>query len=137
MGTMTDMAGMSGGVVPIQTLSELQLREGPRDVVPVAFVPPLKLQLPFPTPTSLHDLSGDDSAYIRAIQADVDPSVVNGSVGWELDVRGCGVGRHFADRFQDSLLVKPDISGAFYRTTLVQADDKWFVLELCERTCSA
>lgn len=70
-------------------------------------------------------LTGDEDVYIRAIQAEIDPGVVNGAVGWELDARGCGAGRHFADRFQDPMLVKPDVSGAFYRTTLVQADGKW------------
>ena len=78
-------------------------------------------------------LTGDEDVYIRAIQAEIDPGVVNGAVGWELDARGCGAGRHFADRFQDPMLVKPDVSGAFYRTTLVQADGKWYVMELCER----
>lgn len=43
---------------------------------------------------------------------------MNGAVGCKLDARGCGAGRHFADRFQDPMLVKPDVSGAFYRTTL-------------------
>ena len=37
----------------------------------------------------------------------------------------------FADRFQGPLLVKPDMSGSFYRKTLVQADGKWFVMTLC------
>ena len=41
--------------------------------------------------------------------------------------------RHFADRFQGPLLVKPDMSGPFYRKTLVEADGKWFVMALCGR----
>ena len=83
---------------------------------------------------AIHEqLTGDEDVYIRAIQAEIDPGVVNGAVGCKLDARGCGAGRHFADRFQDPMLVKPDVSGAFYRTTLVQADGKWYVMELCER----
>ena len=61
-------------------------------------------------------------------------SVVNGSVGWQLDSRGCGIGRHFGDHHQDPLLVKPDISENFFRTTLVEGNyKKWYVMELCER----
>lgn len=83
---------------------------------------------------AIHEqLTGDEDVYIRAIQAEVDPGVANGAVGWKFDARGCGVGRHFADRFQDPTLVKPSVSGAFYRTTLVQADGKWYVMELCEK----
>ena len=33
--------------------------------------------------------------HVRAIQADVMDYVVNGSVGWELDENGRGVGKHF------------------------------------------
>ena len=72
--------------------------------------------------------------HVRAIQADVNADVVNGSVGWQLDARGCGIGRHFSDHHQDPLLVKPDISGQFFRTTLVEGNDKrWYVMELCEQ----
>ena len=83
---------------------------------------------------AIHEhVTGDETVFIRAIQAEVDPGVVNGAVGWELDMRGCGVGRHFANRFQDPLLVKPDLPEDFYRTTLVQDGGKWYVMELCER----
>eukprot|EP00435_Cladocopium_sp_Y103_P066687 s792_g29.t1 len=47
--------------------------------------------------------------HVRAIQAEVNDDVATGAVGWELDSRGCGVGRHYADKFQDPLMVKPDI----------------------------
>ena len=56
--------------------------------------------------------------HIRAIQADVLDSVVNGSIGWELDTKGCGIGRHSSERHQDPTLVKPHM--------------KWYVTELCE-----
>lgn len=45
---------------------------------------------------------------------------------------GTGVGRHYSDHFMDPTLVRPDISGQHYRTTLVNNGDAWFVLELCE-----
>jgi len=67
MDTKTDMVGASGDVVPVQIPSELQLREGPKDVVPVAFVPPLKLQPPFPTPTSLHDPPNAESTSVSTL----------------------------------------------------------------------
>ena len=72
---------------------------------------------------------------MRAIQADVfDAKLLNGSIGWDLDERECGVGRHFADRHQVPLLVRPGISGRFCRTTLIEGNDKkWYTLELCER----
>ena len=83
---------------------------------------------------AIHEqLPSENVSCIRAIQAEVDPGIVNGAVGWELDLRGCGVGRHFANRCQDPTMVKPDIPGSFCRTTLVQVDAKWFVIELCER----
>ena len=73
---------------------------------------------------AIHEqLTGEDAVCIRAIQAEVDPSVVKGAVGWELDLRGCGTGRRFSDRFQNAWMFKPDISGALYRTTLVQSED--------------
>ena len=76
----------------------------------------------------------DDSLRVRAIQAEVQDSVAHGAVGWELDDRGCGIGRHYSDRFQDPSMVKPDMPGRFFRTTLVQGrDSKWYVLELCEQ----
>ena len=65
-----------------------------------------------------------ENFHVRAIQADVNADVVNGSVGWQLDERGCGIGRHFSDHYQDPLLVKLDISGRFFRTTLVEVMTK-------------
>ena len=62
---------------------------------------------------------------MSTIQADVfDEKLVSGAVGWELDDRGCGIGRHFADRHQDPLLVRPDMPGRFCRTTLIEGSDK-------------
>ena len=80
-------------------------------------------------------IPADNSLHVRAIRADVfDEKLVSGTVGWELDERGCGTGRHFANKYQDPSLVRPDMPGRFCRTTLVQGDDKkWYVLELCER----
>ena len=59
---------------------------------------------------------------------------MNGSVGWQLDDRGVGIGRHFSDKHQDPTMFKPSIPGSFYRTTLVEGNDKkWYVMELCEK----
>ena len=81
----------------------------------------------------LQDVS-DDCLRVRAIQAEVEESLINGAVGWELDKRGCGVGRHISDKFQDPSMVKPDMPGRFFRTTIVQGrDGKWYVLELNEQ----
>ena len=41
-----------------------------------------------------------DNSCVRAIQAEVIDSVLNGAVGWELDSRGCGIGRHFAEKYK-------------------------------------
>ena len=50
----------------------------------------------------LKESSADlDMSCVRAIQAEVMDHVVNGAVGWELDGRGCGVGRHFSHKHQD------------------------------------
>jgi hypothetical protein len=71
--------------------------------------------------------------HVRAIQADVMDYIVQGTVGWELDDLGRGIGRHFADRFQDPTLLRPGVSGPLFRTTLIEGDDrKWYVVERCE-----
>ena len=71
--------------------------------------------------------------HVRAIQADVMDYIVQGTVGWELDDLGRGIGRHFADRFQDPTLIRPGVSGPLFRTTLIEGDDrKWYVVERCE-----
>ena len=71
--------------------------------------------------------------HVRAIQADVMDCIVQGTVGWELDDLGRGIGRHFADRFQDPTLIRPGVSGPLFRTTLIEGDDrKWYVVERCE-----
>lgn len=70
---------------------------------------------------------------IRAVQATVMDDVANGRVGWDLDNNGCGVGRRYADCFQDPTASKPDLPANRFKTTLVKADDgTWQVLELCE-----
>ena len=73
------------------------------------------------------------SFHVRSIQAEVMDYIAEGSVGWNLDSYGRGIGRHFSDRFQDPTLVKPDVDGPLYRTTLVEDNRKWYVVELCER----
>ena len=74
------------------------------------------------------------SFHVRAIQAEVDEGIVNGSVGWQLDSNGCGIGRQDSDHHQDPLLVRPDMDGKFYRTTFVEGNNKkWYVMELCEQ----
>ena len=74
------------------------------------------------------------SFHVRAVQAEVDEGIVNGSVGWQLDSNGSGIGRHYSDHHQDPLLVRPDMDGKFYRTTLVEGNNKkWYVMELCEQ----
>ena len=63
----------------------------------------------------------------------ISPGSFHGSVGWQLDSNGCGIGRHYADHHQDPLLLRPDLDGRFYRTTLVEGNNKrWYVMELCE-----
>jgi hypothetical protein len=46
------------------------------------------------------DASASGCFHVRAIQADVMDYVVNGSVGWELDEYGRGIGRHFSESFK-------------------------------------
>ena len=53
-------------------------------------------------------------------------------MGWNLDSTNCGIGRHHSDHFQDPTLVRPDMSGKMYRTTLIRDKGEWYVLELCE-----
>ena len=48
-----------------------------------------------------------NNSCVRAIQAEVIDSVLNAAVHWELDSRGCGKGRHFAEKHQDPTLVNP------------------------------
>ena len=56
---------------------------------------------------------GDDFFQVRTIQAEVMEHIANGSVGWQQDSRGCGVGKHFSNRHQDPLLVKPNMPPNF------------------------
>ena len=72
------------------------------------------------------------SNFINAVRADVFGGMDRGAIGWSLNDDGTGVGRHYSDHYMDPTLVRPDISGQRYRTTLVKNGDAWFVLELCE-----
>ena len=69
---------------------------------------------------------------VRAVRADVTPLMRLGPAGWSLDSSNCGIGRHHSDRFQDPTLVRPQMSGKLYRTTLIRDAGEWYVLELCE-----
>jgi hypothetical protein len=72
------------------------------------------------------------SNFINAVRADVFGGMDRVAIGWSLNDDGTGVGRHYSDHYMDPTLVRPDISGRHYRTTLVKNGDAWFVLELCE-----
>ena len=71
-------------------------------------------------------------ALVRAVRADVTPLMRMGPMGWNLDSTNCGIGRHHSDHFQDPTLIRPDMSGKMYRTTLIRDKGEWYVLELCE-----
>lgn len=47
---------------------------------------------------------------VRLIQAEVMPDVVNGRIGWNLDDRECGIGKHFGDCYHDPTLVPTEVS---------------------------
>eukprot|EP00435_Cladocopium_sp_Y103_P071104 s334_g36.t1 len=81
---------------------------------------------------SIQHLDEEPHASVRAVRADVTPFLRLGSAGWTLDDANCGVGRHHADHFQDSTLVRPQMSGKLFRTTLLRDSGEWYVLELCE-----
>ena len=72
------------------------------------------------------------SNFINAVRADVFGGMDRVAIGWSLNDDGTGAGRHYSDHYMDPTLVRPDISGRHYRTTLVKNGDAWFVLELCE-----
>ena len=73
-------------------------------------------------------------AVIRAVKFELmlPPMMRLGPAGWSLDASNCGIGRHHSDRFQDPTLVRPQMSGKLYRTTLIRDKGEWYVLELCE-----
>ena len=71
-------------------------------------------------------------ALVRAVRADVTPLMRMGPMGWNLDSTNCGIGRRHSDHFQDPTLIRPDMSGKMYRTTLIRDKGEWYVLELCE-----
>ena len=73
---------------------------------------------------------------ICAVKATVREELERGPIGWNLDETGCGVGRHYAECFQDPTLAFPQMSGPKYRTTLVKDQDSWLVMELCEHVGS-
>ena len=55
-----------------------------------------------------------------------------GPLGWNLNQYDLGVGRHYSDKFQDPMLVRPSMTGRKFRTTLLRDAGEWYVLELCE-----
>ena len=76
---------------------------------------------------------GQASVMVRAVKATVRDDVLHGHVGWSLDETGLGIGRHFAENYQDPTLVCPAMQGVRNRTTLIKGDDgSWYVVELCE-----
>ena len=83
-----------------------------------------------------NDDNGDvskDSSLVRAVKADVFGGLTELRVGWHLNSDGIGTGKHFGDTFQDPSLVMPNMTGEKFRTTLVEVDNQWICLELCER----
>jgi len=76
---------------------------------------------------------GQASVMVRAVKATVRDDVLHGHVGWSLDETGLGIGRHFAETYQDPTLVCPAMQGVRNRTTLIKGDDGfWYVVELFE-----
>ena len=71
------------------------------------------------------------SNFINAVRADVFGGMDRGAIGWSLNDDDTGVRRHCSDHYIDPTLVRSDMSGRRYRTTLVK-NGAWFVLELCE-----
>ena len=69
---------------------------------------------------------------IHAVRAEVTDDLRLGPHGWNLDRFDLGVGRHYSDKFQDPMLVRPSMSGRKFRTTLLRDAGEWYVLELCE-----
>ena len=69
---------------------------------------------------------------IRAVRADVMDYLADMRVGWSLNDDGVGTGKHYASCYQDPSLACPTMSGRKYRTTLIQDQNQWLVLELCE-----
>ena len=74
-----------------------------------------------------------DSSLVRAVKADVFGGLTELRVGWRLNSDGIGTGKHFGNTFQDPSLVMPNMTGEKFRTTLVEVDNQWICLELCER----
>ena len=79
-----------------------------------------------------HEPAITDSFDIRAVRADVLSSLTDLRVGWHLSPEGIGNGKHFANCYQDPTLACPTMSGRKFRTTLIQDNNQWLVLELCE-----
>ena len=74
---------------------------------------------------------------VCAVKATLREELEKGPIGWNLDETGCGVGRHYAECFQDPTLAFPQMSGPKYRTTLVKDQGSWlFMMELCEHVGS-
>lgn len=55
------------------------------------------------------DNPGQASVVVRVMKATVRDEVLHGRVGWNLDEIGLGIGRCFAETYQDPTLVCPTI----------------------------
>ena len=79
-----------------------------------------------------HEPTITGSLDIRAVRTDVLSSLTDLRVGWHLSPEGIGSGKHYANCFRDRTLACPTMSGRKFRTTLIQDNNQWLVLELCE-----
>ena len=52
--------------------------------------------------------------------------------GWSLNADGVGTGKTYASCYQDPSLACPTMSSQKYRATLIQDQNPWLVMELCE-----
>ena len=71
---------------------------------------------------------------VRAVRADVFGCLAGLRVGWHLDAEGLGHGKHFANCHQEPTLACPTMGDRKFRTTIIQDNGQWHVVELCELT---
>ena len=69
---------------------------------------------------------------IRNVRAEIFNELAFMRIGWNLSPEGVGSGKHYANCFQDPTLACPTMSGRKFRTTLIQHEEQWLVMELCE-----
>ena len=69
---------------------------------------------------------------IRNVRAEIFNELAFMRIGWDLSPEGVGSGKHYANCFQDPTLACPTMSGRKFRTTLIQHEEQWLVMELCE-----